>query len=544
MKQSLHIFLKDARHLWIEILISVILTVALIPLYPGTANFSFGARDIGFSASAFVGGSLSFLAGLLIILIPIGWWILISRVIHAERLVGDRQFWLTRPYQWKSLLAAKVLFLIAFVYLPLFITQCILLIRAGFSPAPHIPGLFFSALLMTGALILPVAALASVTSTLVRVMLTVLGVLLYLVTLMSLANTVTATHLQGVQGVEIPTWLTVCVCIFVILNQYATRRTSLSLVALAALLLFIAAITFAAPNQSFVTRDYPPLAAGEAPLVQLTYNTSDPVRQSTAYVTARNDEVGIALPILESGVRADGSSSVGSQSAVPEGAIVIPQAIRATIDAPGGTHWQSVWLPMQWGMIEPGERLFPATFNMPRALYDRLRSTPVNINLEITFKQARQNTTTTIDLSNSDFAIPNYGICSPLIGIDSPPGEIQNVVCRAPLHQPALTRIETTLFAVPCAEAAGQPGVQSAAWSGSLDQGGSFFIVPIWSSAVGFSNRFIFQPRQAFRHICVGTPITFTRYVLTRQAQQTLSIQNFRLPALTQGQVRIMQDPQ
>jgi len=30
-------------------------------------------------------------------------------VVHAESLVGDRQFWITRPYEWKKLLTAKAL---------------------------------------------------------------------------------------------------------------------------------------------------------------------------------------------------------------------------------------------------------------------------------------------------------------------------------------------------------------------------------------------------------------------------------------------------
>jgi hypothetical protein len=37
-------------------------------------------------------------------------------VIHAEALVGDRRFWLTRPYEWKKLLGAKALFLLVFLY--------------------------------------------------------------------------------------------------------------------------------------------------------------------------------------------------------------------------------------------------------------------------------------------------------------------------------------------------------------------------------------------------------------------------------------------
>ena len=62
----------------------------------------------------------------------IGWFLLIVRVVHEEVLASDRQFWVTRPYEWKKLLAAKVLFLVVFVNLPLFIVQMVLLSKAGF----------------------------------------------------------------------------------------------------------------------------------------------------------------------------------------------------------------------------------------------------------------------------------------------------------------------------------------------------------------------------------------------------------------------------
>src|SRR5256885_7885270 len=52
---------------------------------------------------------------LVMILLPLAWWTLIARVIHDEVLPGDNQFWITRPYSWKSLLGAKALFILAFI---------------------------------------------------------------------------------------------------------------------------------------------------------------------------------------------------------------------------------------------------------------------------------------------------------------------------------------------------------------------------------------------------------------------------------------------
>src|SRR5580693_8112343 len=115
MKQILHIFAKDTRHLWLEILISVALTIWLGLTSPHRWWMSGAGYEetVSFSPRA----SVMLLPSLLPVLIPLSWWILISPLIHDERLVGDRQYWLTRPYEWKKLLTAKTLFILVFLYL-------------------------------------------------------------------------------------------------------------------------------------------------------------------------------------------------------------------------------------------------------------------------------------------------------------------------------------------------------------------------------------------------------------------------------------------
>src|SRR5205085_8143596 len=45
---------------------------------------------------------------------------LIARLVHAEALPGDRQFWTTRPYSRGSLVSAKLLGIAVLVNLPIF----------------------------------------------------------------------------------------------------------------------------------------------------------------------------------------------------------------------------------------------------------------------------------------------------------------------------------------------------------------------------------------------------------------------------------------
>jgi hypothetical protein len=137
-----------------------------------------------------IGGVFSsrFLSGLVVVLLPIAWSFLIVRAIQGESLVGDRQFWITRPYEWKKLLVSKVLFVLIFVNLPLLILDLFLLARAGFTPARYIVGLIWMQGLIILFFVLPVIALATVTATLVQLLLGVLVIVLYMVGMVELSQ--------------------------------------------------------------------------------------------------------------------------------------------------------------------------------------------------------------------------------------------------------------------------------------------------------------------------------------------------------------------
>jgi hypothetical protein len=136
MRQTLHIFRKDIRYLRMEI--CLVAALAGVFAWKGGQQWT----EILFALAATY---------------------LIARLIHAEPIPGDRQFWITRPYQWKCLLAAKILFILAFVNLPTLLAQLYILIDAKFSIAANWPGLLWSQLLNILVIWLAIAALASVT---------------------------------------------------------------------------------------------------------------------------------------------------------------------------------------------------------------------------------------------------------------------------------------------------------------------------------------------------------------------------------------------
>lgn len=143
---------KDVRHVW------RLLCVAL-PLM-----FLFAMTDIQRvvlhkSVLAATMWQLLYLAT------PLAVWGFVAALIHAEPLVGDRQYWLTRPFTWQDLTAAKGLVVLACIHLPLLVFQGISLAARGISPLPYLPDLLWRQVFFLVFLVLPAVALAAVTRT-------------------------------------------------------------------------------------------------------------------------------------------------------------------------------------------------------------------------------------------------------------------------------------------------------------------------------------------------------------------------------------------
>jgi hypothetical protein len=135
MRQALHILRKDVRYLYREIILIWIL--AAVYVWAGG-----WAETLLIANAAF----------------------LIGRLIHGETIAGNRQFWITRPYFWKSLLGAKLIFILACVSLPVMLAQLGILAEEGFPLVTRLPALLWSQILLTLCVWFPIAALAALTS--------------------------------------------------------------------------------------------------------------------------------------------------------------------------------------------------------------------------------------------------------------------------------------------------------------------------------------------------------------------------------------------
>jgi hypothetical protein len=158
----------------------------------------------------------------LTVLLLISWSLLIARVIQTEALPGDRHFWLTRPYNRASLVLSKVLFIVAFINLPLLVTQAAIVSMDGLPLSSNLAGLLGNQLLLSVVLLLPVAAIAALTRNLAQFLPAVV-----------LVGAVMATPIAARRGYGDLEWvpsvlggiLTIAIGGFILWRQYRLRRS-------------------------------------------------------------------------------------------------------------------------------------------------------------------------------------------------------------------------------------------------------------------------------------------------------------------------------
>jgi hypothetical protein len=215
MQQAWHIFKKDCRYLWREIILLLVLAIA----------FCFAMGDIlegiGAVAVAFV----------------------VARLIHAEAIPGENQFWITRPYRWQSLLAAKLIFIVTFVNLPVLISQSLILLVRHFPIDVILPGLIWTQVLIFFGLALPIAVMAAMTPGLVPFA----GIVLPLILLLGVAPRVRfPLPFEWILNL-IPLMAAIVVCPLILYWLYHARRTVLSRTTANGVFLGVVLLTYLVP---------------------------------------------------------------------------------------------------------------------------------------------------------------------------------------------------------------------------------------------------------------------------------------------------------
>jgi hypothetical protein len=472
--QPLHIFRKDLTHLWPETLIVVGLFIAFAWASP--------SRWTG-SENEIVG-----LVGLLAIflkvfLMPVSWLVLVSRLIHDEPLVGDRQFWTSRPYHWLSLLAAKVLYLLLFLYLPFLLMQVYLLKRAGLYPTTAIPELLHNLLLLSVIIVIPIAAISAVTSSFVRTLISFIGAVIYLI-ILSLCIFWMVIHRMPPPSIEpIITGLFIVLPAAALVYQYATRRTAISRAILIATPAVIALLILITPATALIKHSYSLSSTPKLGALPEGFGPKSP-EPGPLYVIGNRVQVGIPFTVAD----ADKDSNY------------VVTGVAATIDAPG-VHWSSPYVTVQNARINAGAPISVIPIDMPLDIFNQVGHAPADIHLSITAQQIKAAQPSTWKATAGSFAVPGHGVCSfNPAHPDMPP------VCRYPFKTPDLNFASAQVSA-----ACGDPSAPKQTGITQMTSGAGFVdFDPVNTQSLSFSspgpNPAQSQPAGI---LCPGTDVSF-----------------------------------
>ncbi len=505
MKQILNIFRKDLRRHWRESAVSVALLIAY------AWNEVKGWSGEGNVAAYGIGGLISyrFLSELVVVLLPGAWAFLITRVIQSESLVGDKQFWVTRPYEWRKLLSAKVLFVVFTINLPLLIADFFLLAKAGFPPMHYVTGLLWMQLLISLILILPIATLATVTASVVQMILAVLGIVLYAIAVAALASVIPSSSFSGPVDFLMPTLL-IATCVAVILWQYARRKTAGSRWLIAGLALALVLILAATPYNAIVNHEFPQLAPSEPLPVQLALMPAETPKD--ADVSDKEKEIVIQIPLSTSGIAGD--------------SIVIVSGVMVSLEAPNGSRWNSGW-------ESPGISLFPdqkstqVSFTLRKSFFERVKAYSVKARISLAFSVYRDKNQREFVTPHGEFLMSDAGLCSA-------EGSYRRAIhCRAPLRTPSSMLITSDLSATTCPVREGESRAEAREiardWHQHSDSGPAEFGI---SPVQNFDLYLWPRHESAWRivsGICPGTPLIISSPELVQRTRTELEISGLRL---------------
>jgi hypothetical protein len=351
-------------------------------------------------------------------------WVLVVSLIQEERLIGHEQYWLTRPYSRRDLIAAKALFLLAFVNLPLFVCQFASVAQAGLSPWHWLPALLWRQVFFSIFCILPAVALGAVTRHFGQVALAAIGAF---VLLRAGTEGLVGNGYADWGGYD---WIRTCGAALVLAGgmaaaialQYTRRRTALSRGIVAATLA-LTALTAYAPfvGAAFAIQALFSRQAIPASTLRISYDASRAGTHPTQSYSSSNDPDGVRLeiPLRVGGV--PGVDSVGADL--------------TSIDdqAPAGA-WRSGWLAFHaFHGLSEGKAWLTA-FVAPE-FYERNKDAPVRLSGAVEFTLYRRVGTIAVRSVN---VIPDVGLCQVWRSYMQNSAELHDAACYSPFSKLAI----------------------------------------------------------------------------------------------------------
>src|SRR5215469_2136046 len=405
MHQTLRIFRKDARRHWPEILLSLVLLI----LYCWKE-----VRD------EYLGRIYSYVSIIpwlefVPILLPVGWFLLIVRLVQDESLVGDRQWWVTKPYQWPSLLTAKLLSFFVWFYVPVFFAQCFLLRAAGFAVTPHLAGLLYNQFGSISVVLAACFLIACLTRNLGHAIIALIGLFLLMTGFGSFERFQPNRALEPLQSVSdtLSGIVAVTASLAVVLWQFARRKTvhtrSVFLAAIAATWI----IELATPYRALMEKKYPVASVQDQPFRMAL--RSEPLGKPANPPEKEAKDIFLRIPVEVSGIS--------------PGNFVTVDAQQLTVEDSAGAKWQEEWT-FSGGQWWPDDRAIWSMLSVKSSVYQKLKSQSVKLRLEMAVREYHLEDPREFRVQEGEFRVPTLGICGTRIPLRT------NLICRSPFVIP------------------------------------------------------------------------------------------------------------
>jgi len=406
MKQILDIFKKEVRRHWPEILISITFLALFAQLeLKGPSNPVYGPTFLWFLRLAAVRP-----------LMIIFWIFLTVRIVQGESLVGDRQWWVTKPYEWWKLLAAKELFLVVFIGVPFFFVQLFLLLHSGFPILRNFIGVLGTQFALGLVLFLPSVALGSLTKGLGQALIGILVAFFAVWAVLAGMEKIPSIDMSSAVGglEEITGLLAIGSIIGSASWQYARRKTWAArglLLGGCALIVLISALT---PYARFVERNYPLIEDSDAPAHFVVGILKPHLKKQNARLDSEPN-VYFRIPLLVSGIA--------------DKHVVILEGTKATMGTPSGAILDHGW-KSQWTRMWKEDQEETILFELGRKEFEELKKVTVKLHLELALAEYQETEARELVLKEGEFGDTKFGICN-----ISEKSSFQ-VECRRPFHQP------------------------------------------------------------------------------------------------------------
>lgn len=479
MSQAWHIVRKDLRHLWPFIAAIHGSMIATAWIYPTSWNWGEIERS---SAIEFWG--ITIRPELILLLIPLTAWLLVTRMMQEEPLVGDRHFWLTRPYRWQQLLLARLLFYVLVVMAPFIVMQMIVIHRAELPVLASLPLLFVNASTLS-LLLLPFAVIAVVTRTFVQALFTLIGTIIYVAVCIGLALQIDSIEFNPSPDGPLFIAFLVLVPVGIIVVQFASRRVYWSRAAVGIFLAIVGVTAVVPMGRITVPMDYP--VQGN---VLLRFDSDSSRKLKNLRVDPKGNKVMIRLPLASGGVVLDHSYSTSG--------------LFVTLHGENGMQWASGWLPQIWN-LKPGSNTEAADFTLPRSVYERMKDTAVHAEIQLAIRETVMGGVTTAVFKEGWNDLPEIGRCRA--------SNLSTSVleCRTAIWEPYTAELGVTLSNEGCD---GSP-MHSTATNSIYASGESARVLPMSLPGV-WVNRLSplhtdFREDRATQYVCPGSKIRIRR---------------------------------